>query len=86
LGSRAGNFALQNADLILCIGTRNNIRQISYQWQNFAKNAKKIIIDIDQAELMKQTVVGDTLIKCDAKEFITNLYNKLPNNICINKE
>ncbi len=41
LGSRAGNFALQNADLVIFIGTRNNIRQVSYNWGTFAKNAKK---------------------------------------------
>ncbi|MBO4675200.1 MAG: thiamine pyrophosphate-binding protein [Elusimicrobiaceae bacterium] len=40
VGQRAGNFTLQNADVILFLGTRNNIRQISYNWENFAKHAK----------------------------------------------
>ena len=35
VGQRAGNFALQNADVVLCVGTRNNIRQVSYNWENF---------------------------------------------------
>jgi acetolactate synthase-1/2/3 large subunit len=39
VGQRAGNFALQSADCLLFLGTRNNIRQISYNWENFAKNA-----------------------------------------------
>lgn len=73
IGTRAGNFALQNADLILFLGTRNNIRQVSYNWENFAPNAKKIIVDIDQAELDKNTVRGDVQICCDAKDFLTEL-------------
>ena len=74
IGTRAGNFALQNADLILFLGTRNNIRQVSYNWENFAPNAKKIIVDIDQAELDKNTVgVGWLGICCDVKDFLTEL-------------
>jgi acetolactate synthase-1/2/3 large subunit len=69
LGQRAGNFALQNADLVLFLGTRNNIRQISYNFENFANKAKKIIVDIDQAELIKPTIKGDLLIKADLKDF-----------------
>jgi acetolactate synthase-1/2/3 large subunit len=73
IGTRAGNFALQNADLILFLGTRNNIRQISYNWENFAPNARKIIVDIDQAELSKNTIQGDVKICCDVKNFLTEL-------------
>jgi len=78
LGSRAGNFALQNADLILCLGTRNNIRQISYNWPSFAHRAKKILIDIDPAELHKPTLQGDLLIQADAGRFINQLITRLP--------
>ena len=78
LGSRAGNFALQNADAVIFIGTRNNIRQVSYNWACFAKNAKKIIVDIDEAELGKKTVKGDILINSDAKIFINKLLEKIP--------
>ena len=78
IGSRAGNFALQNADLVVCLGTRNNIRQISYNWSSFASRAKKIIIDIDDAELHKKTVKGDVLVHSDAKIFITKLLEKIP--------
>ena len=38
-GSRAGNFVVQNADLVITVGSRNNIRQVSYNWENYAKNA-----------------------------------------------
>jgi len=78
LGSRAGNFALQNADLVIFFGTRNNIRQISYNWDSFARYAKKIIVDIDKAELHKKTVKGDILIHCDAKDFIIKFLEKIP--------
>ncbi len=85
LGSRSGNFALQNADLVICIGTRNNIRQVSYNWTSFARHAKKIIIDIDDAELHKKTVKGDLLIHSDAKVFITNLSEKIPYGFSVDK-
>lgn len=70
IGQRAGNFALQNADVILCLGTRNNIRQASYNYENFAKNAYKIVVDIDKAELDKPTVVPDLKICADLAEFL----------------
>ena len=69
LGQRAGNFALQNADLIIFLGTRNNIRQVSYDWKNFGKKAKKIAVDIDSAELNKPTVKLDVAINADLKDF-----------------
>jgi acetolactate synthase-1/2/3 large subunit len=70
VGQRAGNFALQNADLVLCLGTRNNIRQASYNYENFAKNAYKIVVDIDSAELDKPTVIPDMKICADLAEFL----------------
>jgi acetolactate synthase I/II/III large subunit len=70
LGSRAGNFALQNSDFILCVGSRNNIRQISYNWKSFARAAKKVVVDIDPAELKKPTLKPDLAINCDAKYFL----------------
>lgn len=73
VGQRAGNFALQNADLILCLGTRNNIRQVSYNWENYAKNACKIIVDIDRAELEKPTLKPDLSVNADLKDFIPAL-------------
>ncbi len=77
VGQRAGNFALQNADVILFLGTRNNIRQVSYNWENFAKNAKKIIVDIDPAELKKPTVKPDLPLCGDLKEVLPALVNQL---------
>jgi len=73
IGQRAGNFALQNADLVLCLGTRNNVRQASYNWENFAKNAYKIVVDIDEAELKKPLVKPDLAINADLADFIPEL-------------
>lgn len=76
VGNRAGNFALQNADLVLCIGTRNNIRQVSYNYENFAKNAKLVCVDIDKAELDKPTIKPHIKIQADAREFICEFDKK----------
>lgn len=77
VGQRAGNFALQNADVVLFLGTRNNIRQASYNWENFAKNAKKIIVDIDPAELQKPTVKPDLPVCADLKDVLPRLIKLL---------
>jgi len=74
IGNRSGNFVLQNADLLLSVGSRNNIRQISYNWENFGKNAEIISVDIDAAELRKPTVVPHVGICADARAFIVALY------------
>lgn len=79
LGTRAGNFALQNCDLLLSIGTRNNIRQVSYNWKSFARAAKKVVVDIDENEIKKPLVVADLPLVMDACEFISALNNSLAN-------
>lgn len=86
LGSRAGNFALQNADLVMFVGTRNNIRQVSYNWPSFASRAKKIIVDIDSAELHKKTVQGDILVHSDARVFLVKLLRAVPEDFRVNAD
>ncbi len=73
VGTRGGNFVMENADLIMSIGCRLNIRQISYNYKNFSKNAYKIIVDIDQAELDKPTLSPDMKVCADAKDFMEKL-------------
>jgi acetolactate synthase-1/2/3 large subunit len=70
IGDRAGNYAVQNADLLLILGCRLNIRQIGYFWQSFARAAFKIAIDIDAVELQKPTVKIDLPIHGDLRDFI----------------
>lgn len=79
VGNRAGNFAVQNADVILILGCRLNIRQISYNWENFAPDALKIMVDIDQAELAKPTLNIQKAICADLKDFIPGLVQELGN-------
>lgn len=73
LGDRAGNFTVQNADVLLVLGSRLNIRQVSYNWQSFARNAHIIMVDIDLAELMKPTLNIQQSIHADLAEFIPQL-------------
>src|SRR5579871_1336362 len=73
VGDRAGNFAVQNADLLLVLGSRLNIRQVSYNWENFARGAFKIQVDIDPAELAKPTVRPDLGIGADLRDFLPEL-------------
>jgi len=77
LGNRAGNFCVQNADVLITIGTRNNIRQVSYNWEFFAREAYKIIVDIDEAELLKPTVKPDMPVCADAKWFINAIKERV---------
>lgn len=70
VANRAANFVLQNADLVISVGSRNNIRQVSYNWENYSKNAKLVCIDIDKAELDKPTLKPAIKIQADAKDFI----------------
>ena len=77
IGTRAGNFTVQNADVLLIVGSRMAIRQISYNWQAFARHAYKIQVDADPAELKKPTSVADETICCDAKLFFEELDRQL---------
>jgi acetolactate synthase-1/2/3 large subunit len=73
IGTRAGNFTVQNADLVLILGSRLNIRQVSYNWQAFAPRAFKIQVDIDPAEFAKPTVTPDLAVTADLKQFLAAL-------------
>jgi len=73
VGDRAGNFTVQNADVLLILGSRLNIRQISYNWQSFAPRAFKIQVDIDAAEFHKPTIQPDMAIHRDLKQFLQEL-------------
>ncbi|MDG2252180.1 MAG: thiamine pyrophosphate-binding protein [Methylophilaceae bacterium] len=74
---RAGNFAVQNCDLIISIGARLDNVVTAYNPKNFARYAKKIIVDIDAAELKKFTHKVDFKIQSDAKSFIYQLLKKV---------
>lgn len=73
VGDRPGNFAVQNADLLLILGCRLNIRQISYNWDSFARSAFQIMVDADKAELDKPTLSIDLPIHADLNDFLDAL-------------
>lgn len=73
MGDRPGNWAIQNADLIIAIGTRISIRQVGYNWKTWARAAEVIMVDIDQGEMKKHTLHVDMPIWADAKDFLTKL-------------
>ena len=77
MGDRAGNFTVQNADLIIIIGSRMSIPQVGYNPSFFAREAKKIVVDIDPAEFSNKAVIPDLPIEADAKEFIVELLDQL---------
>jgi acetolactate synthase-1/2/3 large subunit len=73
IGTRGGNFVVQNSDLLLVLGCRLNIRQIGYSYREFAKDAYKIIVDIDPAELQKPTVHADLPICANVRDVMESI-------------
>ena len=74
-GTRAGNFAIQNADLVLSIGSRMSVSSTGQQYEFFAREAKVIAVDIDPYEHRKDTVHVDQTIVADANKVIEGLLN-----------
>ncbi|MCI2047548.1 MAG: thiamine pyrophosphate-binding protein [Faecalibacterium sp.] len=70
VGTRGGNFVVQNADVLLSLACRLNIRMISYNKHDFAKNAYKIIVDVDENELKKPTITPDLPVCGDVKQVL----------------
>ena len=77
VGDRGGNFAVQTADYLLILGSRLNIRQVSYNWSNFAENAKKAMVEIDRTEIEKPTMNIDHPVHADLRDFFA-IAAKLP--------
>jgi len=73
MGDRAGNFAVQNSDLVLAVGNRLSIRQVGYNWASWARAAYKIMVDADPAELRKPSIRIDMPIHADAKDFLRSI-------------
>jgi len=69
-GDRAGNFTVQNSDLLIVLGNRLGVGLIGHDYDNFAPNAKKIIVDIDTKELEKPSVRPELAINMELKKFI----------------
>lgn len=78
-GTRAGNFAMQNADLVLVLGSRLSVSCVGYDYHQFAREGKVIVVDIDKEEHQKKTIKIDILINADLKDFFAEFsYDKKP--------
>ncbi len=75
IGDRSGNFAVQNSDLLIILGSRLNIRQIGYNFAEFSPNSKKIMVDIDEEEMNKNTLSIDLKINADLNNFLKEILN-----------
>lgn len=69
-GDRAGNFAVQNADLVLSLGCRLSVSSTGHEYHTFAREAKIVVVDIDPEEHKKKTVRIDLFINADVKNFL----------------
>jgi acetolactate synthase-1/2/3 large subunit len=67
---RGANFAVQTCDVYLAIGTRLGLAQTGYNAKDYARNAKIIQVDVDRAELHKDTVPIHLKVQADAKDFL----------------
>ncbi|MCR5104456.1 MAG: thiamine pyrophosphate-binding protein, partial [Eubacterium sp.] len=81
VGTRGGNFAVENADLVLTLASRLNIRLISYNFKDWAKNAYKIVVDIDQNELDKPTLSPDMKVHADIKDLMQALLKRIDEGV-----
>ena len=77
IGTRDANLIAQQADVLLVIASRLNLRQIGYNWQAFARDAFIIQVDIDPAELSKPTVQPDLPIAASAATFLSALLRQI---------
>ncbi len=77
MGDRAGNFAIQNSDLVLSLGSRLSIRQVGYNFKTWAREAYTIVVDVDSEELKKPTIHVDMPVCADVKELMQMLNETL---------
>lgn len=68
IGNRAGNFAIQNADLVLCLGSRMCKSITGYKRELFAREAKIVYLDIDESEFIEDKQL-DIKLQMDLKTF-----------------
>lgn len=82
MGDRPGNFAVQNSDLLICIGSRLNVYQVGYSVETWAREAFVVVNDIDSEELKKPTIRVDLPVCCDAMIFMEELKRQCKESEC----
>ena len=73
VGHRHANFIQQNADFVLTIGTRLNLLSTGYDFESFLRNAKHVMVEIDENEMKKRSVHPYLKIHADAKSFLKKM-------------
>jgi len=73
MGDRGANKILQTADLLLSVGSRLDTSLTAFNDAGFAKNAKKVIVDIDENEIARMGMEKEVALACDAGEYIQAL-------------
>lgn len=81
-GQRGANLAIQNADLVLSLGSHLCIPITGTMYDAFAREAKRIIVDIDQAELDHRQIRVDLPIRCDVKIFLQEFLKSFRKDQC----
>ena len=81
VASRGSNFTQQNADWIMVLGARLDMPQIAFSHRNFARGAKKVLVDIDANEIAKFDMTIDVPVHADAKDFLRELLAQSKNTV-----
>jgi acetolactate synthase I/II/III large subunit len=76
-GQRRANFAVQCSDCLIAVAAGLNVQKVGFNVTGFAPKAKKIIVDIDQAQLDYQVVRPDLAVQADAAAFLLSMIERL---------
>lgn len=85
-GDRAGNFAIQNSDVLLSLGSRQSFLQTGFACEKWAREAYTILNDIDGEELKKKSLHVDLPVVGDAGELIEKLTVRLLKEGCTDEK
>ena len=77
VASRGSNFTQQNADWILVLGARLDMPQVAFSHRNFARGAKKVLVDVDPNEIAKFDMEIDLPVLADATDFLREMLRQL---------
>lgn len=77
VGNRYGNWAVQNSDLLLVVGSRLGIRQVSHATETWAREAFVMMVHTDPLEVLKPNIHVELPIRSETKDFLTRLSQKL---------
>jgi acetolactate synthase-1/2/3 large subunit len=79
-GDRAGNFAVQSADLLITLGSSLHVATTGYELEDFAPHAEKVVIDVDRNVLDKNKSISNLQLLCDVKVFLDYMERFKPAN------